>query len=505
MAEPLGEPAATPGAADTLAAAGRGEAELARQLATLAYSAVVGSTGTALAAAVWWNGLLRLGLSPPLVAVHDLGLLLSRSRGLVLAPETARHRAGGPEAGVLLRYRALVEALTTTTLPSEADIEAAVGLRDELVVILLARLFGDLERRARAGANPAALLPPLPLASPLYARAMTMAAPGPTTVSNPRGLPSPAWALPFLRGLCDEQGIVILRLQQTELGVFRLFGVPQGGAGAGAPDLPALYQLANTVGAGQIADFSLQLLPSLLETKRAAAVQRFAVDGYASVERRGSVDALLPSELAQDPDTFAQRALGDELLYYGHERPHEGQRRSHGILIDASASMRGQREVVARGLGLALARKLGLLGGDVWLAFFDSRLHRRVDAAALAGRELPYFLCFRSERGRNYARVFNEVRDDLARTQRQGPRREAAITFITHGECHIPTSLLQTIRRTAAVFGIFVLPSQPLALDYLDLLSGHQVITPEAMVHPAERRRRALDVVSNVVAATGKT
>jgi hypothetical protein len=499
MAERLAEgTAAMAGspAAETLAAAGRGEAELARQLATLAYSAVVGNTGTALAAAVWWNGLLRLGLSPPLVVVHDLGLLLSRTRGLVLAPETARHRAGGPEASVLVRYRALLEAMTA--LPAEVDLQASVGLRDELVVILLARLFGDLERRARAGGNPSALLPPLPLASPLYARAMA-----PATLTATRGLPSPSWALPFLRGLVDEQGIVLLRLQQTELGVFRLFGVPQ--TGAAAPDLPSLYQLANTVGAGQIADFSLQLLPSLLETKRAAAVQRFAVDGYASVERRGSVDAILPSELAHEPDTFAQRALGDELLYYGHERPHEGQRRSHGILIDASASMRGQREVVARGLGLALARKLGLLGGDVWLAFFDSRLHRRIDAAALAGRELPYFLCFRSERGRNYARVFSEVRDDLARTQLQGPRREAAITFITHGQCHIPTPLLQTIRRSAAVFGIFVLPSQPLALDYLNVLSGHQVITPEAMVNPAERRRRALDVVSTVVAATRKS
>src|SRR3546814_4233754 len=36
------------------------------------------------------------------------------------------------------------------------------------------------------------------------------------------------------------------------------------------------------------------------------SVQRFAVDGYASVERRGSVDAMLPSELAHDPDTRSE-------------------------------------------------------------------------------------------------------------------------------------------------------------------------------------------------------
>ena len=301
--------------------------------------------------------------------------------------------------------------------------------------------------------------------------------------------------------MSDDQGILLVRLEQTETGVFRLFGVSPTGT---LPDLPELFQLASTVGAGQIADFSLQLLPSLLETKRAAAVQRFAVDGYASVERRGSVDALLPSELAHDPDTFAQRALGDELLYYGHERPHEGHKRTHGILIDASASMRGAREVVARGLGLALAKKLALMGGEVWLSFFDSRLHRRVEAAALGGRELPYLLCFRSEQGRNYGRVFGELRDELARPG-DVAGRQVAITFITHGECHIPTAIVQGLRRQAAVYGIFVLPSQPLDLEYLPLLSGHQVISSESIAHPADRRRRALDVVQDVVASTRST
>jgi hypothetical protein len=467
---------------DPVAEAARAEAELVRQLATLAYAQVEGSTATALAAAVWWNGLLRLGLSPPLVVVHDLGLLLSRPRGLGLIPEEARPRVGNTESAIVARYRGLLEAIAD--FPGDSELDRTIGLRDELVVILLARLFGDLER---SSGRTSPLLPTLPLASPLYSR----------PAQEHRQRQPPGWALDFLKAIADERGIVLLRLQQTDLGVFRLFGLPP----ASAPDLPSLYQLANTIGAGQIADFSLQLLPSLLETKRAAAVQRFAVDGYASVERRGSVDAILPSELAHEADTFAQRALGDELLYYGHERPHEGQRRSHGILIDASASMRGQREVMARGLGLALARKLGLLGGDVWLAFFDSRLHRRIDAAALVGRELPYFLCFRSEHGRNYARVFSEVCDELG--PRRGPYdRDAAITFITHGQCHIPPPLVQAIRRRAAMYGVFVLPSQPLALDYLPLLSGHQVITAESIAEPTERRRRALDVVSEVVAAT---
>jgi hypothetical protein len=478
---------------DHLADSARGEAELARQLATLAFAAVEPAAGTALQAAVWWNGLVKLGLSPPLVVVHDLGLLLSRPRGARLREAGAPRIPGrlpGAEAAAVSRYRILLEAVAASE--ARTALEGAVALRDEVVVILLARLLGDLHRRWAVGERTVGLLPMLPLASPLYGR----------PIADLRRQQSADWAIGFLKALGDEQGILLVRLEQTELGVFRLFGLSSS---ATLPELPELYQLASTVGAGQIAEFSLQLLPSLLETKRAAAVQRFAVDGYASVERRGSVDALLPGELAHDSEIFAQRALSEELLYYGHQRPNEGHKRTHGILIDASASMRGSREVVARGLGLALARKLTLLGGEVWLSFFDSRLHRRVEAAALGGRELPYLLCFRSEQGRNYARVFGELRDELARPGRDSSGRQVAITIITHGECHIPLAVMQALRRHAAVYGIFVLPTQPLDLEYLPLLSGHQIISAESIAHPADRRRRALDVVSDVVASTRDT
>ncbi|HEY0707305.1 MAG TPA: hypothetical protein VGG33_10925, partial [Polyangia bacterium] len=221
---------------DPVAEAARGEAELGRQLATLDYASLTPTPGTALAAAVWWNGLLRLGLSPPLVAVHDRGLVLSRARGVESGKFASVPRPPGPEATALSRYRALLE--TIADFPADATFDGLVGLRDELIVILLARLFGDLDRRSRAAVGLAGLLPVLPLASPLYHRPIT----------ELRRRHPPDWALGFLRSLADEQGIVLLRLQQTELGVFRLFGVAPGGA----PDLPALYQLANTTGAGQI-------------------------------------------------------------------------------------------------------------------------------------------------------------------------------------------------------------------------------------------------------------
>ena len=124
-----------------------------------------------------------------------------------------------------------------------------------------------------------------------------------------------------------------------------------------------LYRMVGAAGATDVVDFSLQLLPSLLETKRRPSAQRFSIDGYVSVERRGNPDALLPGELAHDDDVFEQKTLSDDLLYYGHERQNERSRRLHYLLVDASASMRGARGIFARGLALALAKKVSLQGG----------------------------------------------------------------------------------------------------------------------------------------------
>ena len=343
----------------------------------------------------------------------------------------------------MARYRILLEAVAGSE--ARAALEGAVALRDEVVVVLLARLLGDLHRRWAAGERTVGLLPMLPLASPLYSRPLRRPAP-PAGARLGGG---------FLKALGDEQGILLVRLEQTELGVFRLFGLSSsdraarsarplsaGQHGGSRPDrrvLPAAPALAagDQAGGGGAALRRRRLRLGRAPGKRG----RSACPASWPTTRRSSPSALCPR-------SCSTTAISD---------PTRAHKRTHGILIDASASMRGSREVVARGLGLALARKLALLGGEVWLSFFDSRLHRRVEAAALGGRELPYLLCFRSEQGRNYARVFGELRDELARPGRDASGRQVAITIITHGECHIPVTVMQALRRHAAVYGIFVL------------------------------------------------
>ena len=177
----------------------------------------------------------------------------------------------------------------------------------------------------------------------------------------------------------------------------------------------------------------------------------------------------------------------------------------HYILVDGSASMRGAREVFARGLALALAKKLSLVGGksaDVWVRFFDSRLHPRIDLGRSARRDLPRLLSFRSQRGRNYARVFADLAVEVGRLVRD-ESRDVAVTFITHGTCQIPVATVKALAAQVRLYGIFVLPSGPLELDYLPLLHRSQVVTAASLGRTAEKRRRALEIVEDARTSNG--
>jgi len=457
------------------------EGELRRQLASLTFAEVTPSgPAEAIQAVTWWNMLARLGLPLPLVAVHDIGLLLARGRQGQRQPHRVQPVARGATSSFRTQYRALLGQV------AESDVVGELGtaaLRDETIAVVLARALSDIYLRWSARPRRVGLQE-LPVASPSFDRDRAALA---------KNLDM-TWVVSFLQRLLEHERGVLARLDQIDVSALRLLGL--FAVDGGTPDLSDLYQVVGNIGAADVVDFSLQLLPSLLETKRRRSVQRFAIDGYASIERRGSLDALLPSELAHDAETLTLKALSDDLLYYGRERAPDAGRRLTYLLVDSSASMRGTRQVFARGLALALCKKLSLLGGEVWFRFFDSRLYERMDVGRQARRELPRLLSFRSERGRNYARVFADLAAEVRRL-RQEEGRDVALTFITHAECHIPTATVEALARDASLYGVFVLPSKPMTLDYLPLLHRHQIVTPETLARAGAGRRRALDIVDD--------
>jgi hypothetical protein len=492
---------------------------VAGQLSTLAFCAIAPSRPFAAAtAAGWCNRLLRLGVGLPLFLVHDVGWLLA-------APADAlrRRTAQGVEsvgAGTLLTgYKDLLQRLADSPV---VEATAGMRLRDEIIAVLLARSFGQISVRYQRQA-PTMFLDPLPLEPAFYEKPPPGGALGDAALQFLRFLLEPAQALHLLTAieLIDVHLLRLLSAGGTMQREATLDSDSQSPVDAADRiDLVDLLQAISAPELRDVARFSLDLLPSVLETRRSAGSQHYPVGGYAAIERRGPLDAVLLHELASDDEVFFLRLSENELLYHGRERRLEEGRGEHHILVDASASMHGLRQVFARGLAIALAQKLLLLGARVVVRFFDGRLHEPVvllPNPPNLGTALPYLLSFRSSRGRHYGRVFSDLLRELqghrqptpARGPSSGGHKSAgpagyevqAVHILTHGECHVAAATMAGLARLVDLHGVFILPSSDLALDYLPLLRSSAIITDEDLRQPEARARRAL----GLVAAAGKT
>jgi hypothetical protein len=165
--------------------------------------------------------------------------------------------------------------------------------------------------------------------------------------------------------------------------------------------------------------------------------------------------------------------------------------------------MRGKRQVFARGLALTLVKKLSLEGDEVWLRFFDSRLHELVKVARGGAFPVPYLLSFRSERGRNYSKVFRQLFLELSRLRNE-QRRRVIVYIITHGQCHIPSELVATMAQQAFLYGIIILPSSEITQEFLPLMQRSQIVEQTALASRAGRRDRALDIVDDADASVSR-
>ncbi len=452
-------------------------AEFERQVGTMALSQLEGTGALALMRAVaWHNSLVRLGVSVPLVVVHDLGCLVAG-----LGRPAAQLRGLG-DAEVCEAWRRLLVELGESEL---VRTQAGWKHRDPMVGVVLARVFSSIVPQL-----PDDVRVLRPMALPVDVVHYTRVEP--TSAYNRY---DQSVALSWLATLGTHRLLPILEIEQIDLDALRLLGLFRGGDALPGVDLADLYNVIMSPSLADVVDFSMELLPSILEVRREAGHQSFSIDGYASIERRGNVDDLVLTQLAYDNDIFEQRLVDGELFYFTHEKQMENERRVHQVLVDGSASMRGVREVFARGLALALCKRLALLGEDVSLRFFDSRLYEGVKVQAAGSAEVPYALQFRAERGRNYARVIRQLNSELTM-----PRRNAAHTLVyllTHGECQLPPDEVALLSSRAPIYGVFILPSGPLELPYLDSLHRIHVIDADAISH-GRRAHKARQIIDDV-------
>jgi hypothetical protein len=105
-------------------------------------------------------------------------------------------------------------------------------------------------------------------------------------------------------------------------------------------------------------------------------------------------------------------------------------------------------------------------------------------------------LSFRSERGRNYGHVFRQLLLELGRMRRDHKHR-VVLYIITHGQCHIATELVAALAQQAFLYGIIILPSSEVSQEFLPLLHRHQIVDSTTLASRADRKDRALGIVSD--------
>lgn len=438
---------------------------------------------TALGVLEWQDQLERVGVAPPLFLTHDLGLLLAcPPERLVLLKQAASEAALPiPEQQRVGAYRALltelhhspaVERLRRLQLPAAA------------LCAVLTRVLSATLRDLRPAATPT------PKDARLFQR--SEAELQHWFNAHPR-----AREFDALSRLLRRRLVLLATIDTLDLATLRLFATSD----ASSAPLPLtwidLYTALTRSEAHDVADFSLEILPSVLEAKRRASSSVHSAFGYAGLSKRGSIDNLVASEWVWDEQELLRRFALDELLYYAHEQARDEVVRRHHLLIDASASMRGERATFARAMALAAGRKLLGLGEEVEVSFFDSRLYEPVTALRSA---LPVarVLSFVGERGRNPTRVIDNLAAalELAAAREQ---REHTVTLYTHAMFQVSREQLARVARLAKVSAVFLLPSTgELSLEYLDLLDRYWVVDERTIADHTRRSAEARRILNEV-------
>lgn len=440
-------------------------------------------------AANWHNLLHRLGLHLPYVLVHDMGLLFGQSglEGKIEPDEVALRNVGVHQdfAQLISDYAALMERLSQSEVVRRAR---SWRLGDDVIAVLLAKVMMLVHREWPEGRKQSFLREQLPLDADAYEFAYGRVA---------LGADDKEYYDRFFRTLLELSIQVRHAVEQIDLDTLRLLGMFGGkDFGAGPLELVDLMGLFTMPMVNDIVNFSLQILPSVLEAKRLKDAQTYSMDGFEGIERVGNLDNLMLTEFAYDEDIFLQKFIDNELYYYGRERAREEERKIHYLLLDASASMRGRRTVFARGVALAMIKKLIVQGEKPMFRFFDSRLYEAVRVGEHA-HSVPYLLSFRSERGRNYRKVFEQVLFDCRRL-RERERQEVVLYFFTHGQCHLPEDLVLRLRDTVYLFGIYILPGERLELGYIPHLNKHQVVREESLMSSGQRSDAAKSILRQI-------
>jgi len=121
----------------------------------------------------------------------------------------------------------------------------------------------------------------------------------------------------------------------------------------GRPLLEVLDSLGGERGAA--AAIARQAIAMINLPGRVGSPHDLPVGGISDITNRGTIDRLLPGELAWDDLVLAARLVHNEALYFRREVPPSDIRVRHVVLLDRSLRLWGQARVFSLGVALGLA------------------------------------------------------------------------------------------------------------------------------------------------------
>jgi hypothetical protein len=310
----------------------------------------------------WLRSSGSLGIAPPLGLAQDLGSLLTQPRDRLSLTRPAYLPAD-------LDTSAYLHWLTRLAITPLLRTASTWDLSDAVVGVVLAKLCQGLD-------FPAAYRLPGGAASVSLAQQLSLAC----ERSDPAQMwrDTPITERPSLADLLPPQAMVQIETNLRQLDVEALrFLHHYGPRLNGATDPRDLLDLSALLSLPPMARLAvanvLRLLPRVSQGTQIGGTQTYAMGGYAGLTTTGSLDSLVPTELAYPEALFWHRLLNREALYYGRDGEQEPQRHLAYVLAQMGLELLGDGDILARALTLALSHSLLRRGYAVPHSFVGSQ------------------------------------------------------------------------------------------------------------------------------------
>ena len=113
----------------------------------------------------------------------------------------------------------------------------------------------------------------------------------------------------------------------------------------------------------------LRLIPIVKTGSKRKGGQVYPMGGYEGISNKGEIDNLVPSEFCYEKEILSHRILNHESMYYSRESIPKQENELALLITQTGIDMKGDKDLLARGLTLALWHQLKQRGYDVYQCF----------------------------------------------------------------------------------------------------------------------------------------